>query len=385
MKAVHRIWFRAALVTALTAIGTELRADEPSPFVRQVARRLAETTLDAKLETNLELPLDGLGAGGGISTAPVVSPGHPFSTDSGMLHEGETYPHIISTDVWDESSFWYTERPNLLNQWVPENWDATKIINTDRPDFTDVATVVGKGVRQLETGYTYRRREDGFTAAQSQSSPECLLRLGISDKCEFRIKWDGYLDSRVVDSATSKSVQPSGLSDLQLGFKRELIQQNDWIPLQTIVTRLVVPTGSKSFSANTVQPGFTYIYNWQVRRWWFFRGSTGVDWLTRSGPVFKTVDRDGFLITRVTTGRDYQVQGHQSLSSYMQICRQLAFFAEWFVLFREKAADDRPDHYHDYGLYFYPTPNCQIDLRIGQRLGGRIDEFFTGGGVSARF
>ena len=99
----------------------------------------------------------------------------PSSTAGPESEPGmEEYTHIFSTDVWDEDRFWYTNRPNILNMPVSDNWDAMKLINTDRPDFTDVATVVGKGVTQIETGYTfndyYDRQQRIETSAQCPKS-----------------------------------------------------------------------------------------------------------------------------------------------------------------------------------------------------------------------
>jgi hypothetical protein len=323
----------------------------------------------------------------GATYEPTFRPpsGVPFSTTGPETEpDAEDYPHIFSTDVWNPNRFWYTERPNLLNQDVPDEWDGTKVINTDRPDFTDVATVVGPGVTQIESGYSFRRRSDAFTVNSLQTVPEILLRYGTSETFEWRIKWDlGYTNLHFEDRVASQATTLSGFSDVQLGFKWMMIAQDDWRPLQTIVTRLTVPTGSSEYSAHTAQPGFTYIYNWQVRRWWFFRGSSGVDWLTKAGPTFIGIPN---AAPQLGIDRDYVVQGHQSVSSYMQISKRFGYYAEWFMLYRTATPDTRPDHYHNYGLYFYITPNFQLDIRIGERIGnGRVHEMFTGAGVSARF
>ncbi len=334
---------------------------------------------DAQAETNT----NNAEAAAAVIQEPITGD-MPFSTAGRETEpQAEEYPHIFSTDDWNPLSFWYTNRPNLLNQEVDEDWDAMKLINTDRPDFTDVATVVGRGVTQVETGWTYRYHNDPQLAFHQHTLPESLLRVGVNDRFEWRMKWEGYANARIVDPVSGLHDNVQGVSDLQLGFKWIVRDQDDWRPLQTVVTRFFVPTGSSHFSADAVQPGFTYIYNWQVRKWWFIRGASGVDWLNRPGPVFTSVIGSGN--PRVSDGRDYQVQGHQSVSSYMQISRRLGMFAEWFVLYRGASADNRPDHYHDYGLYLYLTPNLQLDARIGQHLGNRLHEYFTGAGLSFRF
>jgi len=321
-----------------------------------------------------------------FSEEAIVTPGHPYSTAGSETEPGlEDYPHIFSTDVWNPQRFWYTERPNILNQSASGDWDAMKIINTDRPDFTDVASVVGKGVLQVETGYSYRERSEFGQDVILQTVPEALLRWGTTDHFEWRLKWDlGYTNATIYDRATNSSTHIDGVSDISAGFKWAFVDQDDWVPMQTIVGRLVLPTGSKDFSGNTVQPGIIYIYNWQVRRWWFIRGATGVDWLTESFTVFNNPDYTGGPVD-INVQRDYRVRWSQSISSYMQISKRVGMFAEWFALYRQQAANNAPDNYYDFGLYYYVTPNFQLDARIGQRING-VDgdtgEYFSGFGVS---
>lgn len=292
----------------------------------------------------------------------------------------EEYPHIFSTDVWDPNRFFYTKRPNILNMPTDDNWDAMKIINTDRPDFTDVATVVGKSVTQVETGWSYRYHTDPSQTYARNTVPEALIRYGTSDRFEWRIKTNlGYTNTRYTDVASGQSQNVEGMSDLTLGFKYILFDQDDWMPLQTIVTRMDVPTGNSPYSAQTVQPGFSYIYNWQVRKWWFFRGSSGCDWLNTPNPVFG-LPGQGIIDYQ----RGYNVLGSQSISSYFQIAPRLGMYVEWFMFYHKGLSDNRPDHFHNYGWYYYITPNLQLDARIGWRVGGTVDEYFTGAGLSFR-
>jgi hypothetical protein len=314
--------------------------------------------------------------------------GMPSSTAGPESEPGlEEYTHIYSTDVWDERRFWYTNRPNILNMPVSEDWDAMKLINTDRPDFTDVATVVGKGVTQIETGYTFNDYYDRVSRVETNTVPESLLRYGTSDRFEWRMKWtNGYADTHTTDIASGAGVTQQGLSDLVLGFKYIAITQDNWRPLQTIVTRLGVPMGSRNYSANTIQPGISYIYNWQVRKWWFVRGSTGVDWIRVNDLSFNSGSTlPPFAAPSTTLSPNNSIQGFQSISNYIQIAPRLGMFLEWYLLFHHGASNDLPQHFHDYGLYYYITPNLQLDARIGQQISHDFNNWFTGAGVSTRF
>ena len=64
-------------------------------------------------------------------------------------------------------------------------------LEADRPDFTESPTTVGKGVVQLETGYTFTRRFRGGVHTADHSFPETLLRVGVlADWLEFRAEWN---------------------------------------------------------------------------------------------------------------------------------------------------------------------------------------------------
>lgn len=102
----------------------------------------------------------------------------------------------------------------------------------------------------------------------------------------------------------------------------------------------------------------SYICNWQVRRWWFFRLNTGVDFFHQ--PVYVFVRAGGVPVqpVQVALNHDNWVEFSQSISSYMQSSTQIGMFAEWFAFSRHGSEDDHVDHYHNYGLYYYVTPDA---------------------------
>src|SRR5918995_1889969 len=85
---------------------------------------------------------------------------------------------------------------STLFQWAdcpaeggPPGWDEP--LASDRPDFTEASVTVGRGVRQLEMGYTYIYDDDGVTRTSAHSFPEFLLRVGVwADWLELRAGWN---------------------------------------------------------------------------------------------------------------------------------------------------------------------------------------------------
>jgi len=138
---------------------------------------------------------------------------------------------------------------------------------TDRPDFTEASSTVGRGVAQLEIGYTFTH-DDGTTDVRSHSFPEPLLRYGVlEDWLELRLGWN-YADG------TTNGLDVSGSQDLYLGLKLRLTPQEGILPEMALIPQMTVPTGASAFSANDVLPGANLIYGWEINDFLSTAGST---------------------------------------------------------------------------------------------------------------
>src|SRR5687767_13047429 len=86
-------------------------------------------------------------------------------------------------------------------------------LETDRPDFTEASSVVGRGRAQLEFGYTYIEDEEGGTRVRTHSFPETLLRVGmLREWFEFRIAWNyGIERTRDVEGISTTISEPEDL------------------------------------------------------------------------------------------------------------------------------------------------------------------------------
>lgn len=299
-----------------------------------------------------------------------------------IIEEADEYPHPKSLEVDDPNSFWYTLRPNVLNIAVPDEWDFYNLINTDRPDFTDAVYSVGKGVTYLENGYFFRNTHEGPTRISTRQLPQSLLRHGLTDEFELRVKWNGYVMTDYRDATTGVHLSEFGGDDLNLGFKWELIQQQGWRPMVSVVSGAIVPTGTRGISADAVQPHFNMVYGWGLRRWLYLKGQTGADFLRVSNaPVSDFASAvPGFVVERSN-----QASWHQSFCILSQWTKHVGAFHEWFMISNTGAGDARAQHFLDMGTYIYLTPNIQLDARIGTRLSNRVSETLAGAGFSARW
>jgi hypothetical protein len=293
------------------------------------------------------------------------------------------YPRPRSLECDDPNSFWYTMRPNIFNIPVEAAWDFYNIINTDRPDFTDAVYSVGKGVSILETGYTFTKINTPGEHFSTRELPESLLRHGITNEFEVRLKWFGYLMTDITDPHSGAQLNTFGSQDIDVAFKWEIVQQQGWRPMTTLVSGMTLPTGTPGTSANFVQPHFNLLAGWGFRRWLYLKWQTGCDFLHATNTQIVTPLQGSTPIFLTATGAVNS--WHESLSLLTQVTKRVGAFHEWYMISPTGAFDTRAQHFLDMGLYIYATPNVQFDVRVGRQLSDREDYFFTGAGFSGRW
>lgn len=253
-----------------------------------------------------------------------------------------------------------------LFQWSPSascqggpNLDAPLV--TDRPDFTEASSTVGRGVAQLEIGYTFTHDNDSTTDTRSHSFPEPLLRYGIlEDWLELRLGWN-YADE------TTNGLNLNGSEDLYLGFKIGLTPQEGILPEMALIPQMTVPSGASAFTANEVLPGVNLIYGWEVNEFLSTAGST----------QFNRAIDDG-------SGRTY-TEWAQSWTVAYSLSEEWGAYTEWFAFFPDSADTARTEHYFNGGFTYLLSDDIQWDIRAGKGLNGPADDYFVGTGLSLRF
>jgi hypothetical protein len=276
------------------------------------------------------------------------------------LMDPKDYPHITSLDNDNPNSFWYSYRPNPFNMPIEDEWDWYNLINTQRPDFTDTPFSAGKNVTILETGYTYTRTRGIAQPFSTRTLPEAFLRHGLTDELEIQFKWTGYLDNQV--SSPAGRFQNFGTYDSYLGIKYELWQQKNWIPMTTTDIGALVPTGTNGMSGNSVQPHFNLTNGWGLRRWLYLKHQWGMDYLTQPGFTVEGLPAGGFGLVG---SRESVDSFHSSISLMFQATKRVGGFNEWFCQY----GHNQPTiHYYDTGLFFYFTPNIQLDGVFGTSI-----------------
>lgn len=235
-------------------------------------------------------------------------------------------------------------------------------IVTDRPDFTEASSTVGRGVVQLETGYTFFSDDNGGASSTiDHSFPEALLRVGMfADWFELRCQWN-YLVQQ------TGGVQSSGPDDLYLGCKLGLTGHSGMFPEMAIIPQMTVPTGANSFTANKVLPGFNWLYGWEIN-----------DLIAMGGSTQFNHQIDDFSNESIT-------EWAQSWTFNYSLSERLGAYTEWFGLFPHSADTAKPEYYFDGGFTWKFTPNIQGDARGGVGLNEAATDYFLGLGLSMRY
>jgi len=240
--------------------------------------------------------------------------------------------------------------------------DLDEPLVTDRPDFTEASSTVGRGVVQLELGYTYIYDDDGTASSKSHSLPEPLLRYGIlADWLEFRLGWNYSSDQ------LAQLNDISGSEDFYLGFKIGLTPQEGILPEMAVIPQMTVPTGSDQFTAGEVLPGLNWIYSWEINDFISTGGSTQFN---------RAIDE-------VTTNAF--TEWAQSWTVSYTLTEKVGAYTEWFAFFPQSAETAKPEYYFNGGFTYLINNNVQWDIRAGVGLNEAADDYFVGTGISIRF
>ena len=81
-------------------------------------------------------------------------------------------------------------------------------IETERHDFTQSATTVGRGVVQIEAGYTFFYEDEDGKRETAHTGPETMFRFGLSEDIEFRLRWDyAWVDGEIEDESGAEDLR----------------------------------------------------------------------------------------------------------------------------------------------------------------------------------
>ena len=244
---------------------------------------------------------------------------------------------------------------------APAASPAGRSLAADRPDFTEAASTVGRGVLQIEFGYTFGGDWSGGNSVQTHTLGELLLRAGVAaDWLEVRVAASPV--TRV--SSEGSGASDSGIEDLYLGAKLELTRQAGRLPALALLPQMTLPTGSTLFSGGRALPGVNLVYSWDVPGGLSLAGSTQVN--------LAVADDDGSY-----------PEWAQSAVAGAGLGTRGGVYGEWFA-FLPTGADAPEEHYLNAGLTWLTADDSQWDIRVGVGLNDAAEDFFAGVGAAIR-
>ena len=244
---------------------------------------------------------------------------------------------------------------------APAGSAAGRPMAADRPDFTEAASTVGRGVLQIEFGYTFGGDWSGGNSVQTHTLGELLLRAGVAaDWLEVRVAASPVTR---VDSEGS-GASDTGIEDMYLGAKLELTRQAGRLPALAVLPQMTLPTGSTLFSSGRALPGLNLVYSWDVPGGLSLAGSTQVN-------------------LAIADGGDSYPEWAQSAAAGAGVGTRGGVYGEWYA-FLPAGADAPKEHYLNAGLTWLTADDSQWDVRVGIGLNDAAEDFFAGVGAAIR-
>lgn len=252
------------------------------------------------------------------------------------------------------------------------NSPAHLVISTDRPSFSDTTGIVPVGHLQLETGYTFTFRNRDSVETHRHNGPELLARVGlVDDRLELRAATSGYVWSRTDDNSGTGFASSEGFSDVALGFKLKLTDQDGALPRLALLGITTVGAGSRDISTRRAEPTGKLIWSYDLEKLW--------------GESWKGFGLYGnFNLAYPTTNGDRFLQGAGSICGTYAVTDRLGVFAEYYVVGPAAKGTDAA-HSIDFGTTYLLNDRVQLDARVGFGLNRTADNVFVGAGVSFLF
>lgn len=247
-------------------------------------------------------------------------------------------------------------------------------IETDRHDFTQSTKTVGRGVVQLEAGYSYFYLDENEEIERAHTTPELMVRMGLSDDIEFRVRWTyawAFLDA----GERAEGGNTDSAEDLRMSFKLGMTDQDCWLPESALEIRFTAPTGGVAFSTQRVEFGLDYIYGWELCEGWELCGSSG----------FGSNALGDFGLVPEEPASERFMAWSQSVAIGVELTERTTLYNEFYGVFSYGLEEDYAVTFFNMGLDYYVTENFVLDLRAGFGLTPDSDDFFTGVGGGYRF
>jgi hypothetical protein len=228
---------------------------------------------------------------------------------------------------------------------------------TDRPDFTESSNVVGSGVLQIESGTTFEHDRDAGVRNGMLSTPS-LLRLGVSNRLEFRLASDGVLSESL--NFASRHERTTGGADTEVGVKYMLTENPFHGTSFALIAAMSLPTGADGLSSGGYDPGVKFTWARDLPRGFGLSGN--------------------FNLASVTAGDDREWERSVSLSLGHGLGEQWGAYWETYGF----VDGDGCACTFNTGVTRALGRHMQIDFEVGRGITSSAPDWFAGVGFAIR-
>ncbi len=237
-------------------------------------------------------------------------------------------------------------------------------LDSDRPNFTQAATVVPYRTLQLETGLGYEKNNSDDEKTQNYLYLTTLIRIGILKKAELRVNFDFEQANQMsVTSSGSlgRETKERGFDNVQVGTKIALVEAKGFLPDIGLLAYVTLPIGLKEYRPPHAAPSLQVLFN--------------------SHFSDKVELQYNFGYRKHKDETDYLVQLLYSASAIVHVTENLQGFAEFqaFKPHRQAAENSVAG-----GFMYKLLPNLQFDILGGIGVSEVAPDYYTAAGVTWR-
>ena len=238
---------------------------------------------------------------------------------------------------------------------------------TDRPDATESAHNVPRGLFQLEAGFAGgdldRGESLGFLVA-----PATLLRIGLNDQFELRLAFAGLLFEERIPGGGGE-VTERGTGNTGVGFKAAIAEEKGAVPQVAFIGGLALPTGDEYFRPERADPVFRFALSHSLGERFSVGTNLGMAWISTADEI-GIEDTESYFDWTAVLG--------------IGVSERVGCFVEFFGL-AGASASAKPLNVFQIGATYLITPRLQVDATAAWGLSEIAPDWTAGVGISFRF
>lgn len=252
----------------------------------------------------------------------------------------------------------------------PTPEDKLRDFSPDRPSRVTGPYSVDAGHFQIETDFlSFTFQNQGGTTTRTYQTGDPVLKLGLTNSIDFEVALGGYENTRVIDNGTRATLsRGSGLADVTLSSKINLIGNDGGKIAFAIEPYLRVPSGTRNISDNQVEGGILAPVQFSLPSDFSLTLQTELDALANQNGPGTHLD-----VTDIVS-LSHPVPGVKNLTGTVEVYSSLSL------------EPHTPDTYtFDVALAYLIEKNTQLDAGLNVGLNRGTPDYQAYTGIARRF